>query len=49
MENEADHCTCDECKGGEWHTCPFAEDIDGDDETLCTCCPVCEHQCAMDI
>jgi hypothetical protein len=31
------------------HTCPFAEEINNDTETLCTCCADCEHQCAMDI
>lgn len=33
----------------EPHTCPFAEDIHGDSETLCTCCEACEHECLMDI
>lgn len=33
----------------EPHTCPFAEEIHGDNETLCTCCDECTYQCAMDI
>lgn len=41
------------CRCGETserlHTCPFAEEINGDSETLCNCCSECEHQCAMDI
>jgi hypothetical protein len=34
------------------HTCPYAEDINNDSESLCNCCAECEHQChqcAMDI
>ncbi len=31
------------------HTCPYAEDINGDSETLCECCEKCAHECAMDI
>ncbi len=39
------------CKHEEWepHICPFNEDIYGDSETLCTCCPDCENQCLSDI
>lgn len=31
------------------HTCPYAEAIHGDSETLCTCCEHCEYQCSRDI
>lgn len=31
------------------HPCPYREEIHGDSESLCTCCPDCTHQCAMDI
>jgi hypothetical protein len=31
------------------HTCPYAEEICGDRETLCNCCDDCTYQCAMDI
>lgn len=31
------------------HTCPYSEDIDGDFETLCTCCDRCSDECAADI
>jgi hypothetical protein len=41
-------CTCDKHHYDE-HTCPFAEEINDDSETLCNCCPYCEYQCAMDI
>ena len=33
----------------EPHTCPYAEDINDDHETLCTCCADCQYECAMDI
>lgn len=31
------------------HPCPFREDILGDEDTQCTCCDDCAHECAMDI
>jgi hypothetical protein len=43
--------TCDSCCKNppeEEHTCPFAEEIHGNEE-LCNCCSSCEKQCAMDI
>jgi hypothetical protein len=43
-------CTCaDMDPYTDEHTCPFAEEIHDDSESLCTCCPECEYQCAMDI
>jgi len=42
------YCTCDKHTYEE-HTCPYAEDISLDSDTLCTCCPYCEHKCCMDI
>jgi hypothetical protein len=48
-----DHVTCHRTncsnEATEPHTCPFAEEIRADYETLCTCCPDCAHECAMDI
>lgn len=41
-------CTC-KTEENEDHTCPFAEEILGDDKTLCNCCPECTYQCADDI
>jgi hypothetical protein len=32
----------------EPHTCPYVEEIYGD-ESLCTCCERCESECAADI
>lgn len=43
-----DKCTCDNHKYPP-HTCPFKEEIVGDHDTECTCCPYCEHECSMDI
>lgn len=45
-----DHCTCDEMSVGNCHSCPYAEELSGnDDPEHCTCCPYCTHQCYMDI
>ncbi len=44
-----DKCTCDEMGLEDEHTCPYAEEIAGDSESLCICCPDCEYQCAMDV
>ncbi len=46
-DEETDKCTCD--IEYEEHTCPFSEEIHDDHESLCTCCPYCEHNCAMDV
>lgn len=31
------------------HTCPYAEELGDDYETLCDCCSECTADCAMDI
>jgi len=36
-------------ESNEWHTCPYAEEIHGDYETLCDCGEEQQRQCAMDI
>ena len=33
----------------EWHTCPYAEEIHNDYETLCDCDEERTRQCAMDV
>lgn len=34
----------------EPHSCPFASEInDNDEPEYCTCCDDCQHECAMDI
>lgn len=42
-----------ECRcGGEGlsdHTCPYAEEMHGNYDTICNCCESCMYQCAMDI
>lgn len=52
MEND-ENVECTSCRCGEpgedEHTCPFAEDINDDHESLCNCCAECQYQCAMDI
>lgn len=48
MTAMADKCRCGN-ETAEEHTCPFAEDIFGDNTTLCTCCFECRHECLMDI
>lgn len=31
------------------HSCPYAEDIEGNYDDVCACCADCEHDCAMAI
>jgi hypothetical protein len=43
---------CSRCKTNDAqkeHTCPYAEEINDDHETMCDCCSDCEHECCMDI
>ena len=42
--------TCQCGSGGTVeHTCPFAEDVHGDHESLCNCCEACVTECCMSI
>ena len=43
-----EYCTCDKHHYDN-QTCPFAEDINDDSDTMCNCCPYCEQECAWDI
>lgn len=36
-------------ESNEWHTCPYAEEIHGDYETLCDCDEEQAYQCSRDI
>jgi hypothetical protein len=36
-------------ESNEWHTCPFAEEIHGDYDSLCDCDEERTYQCARDI
>ena len=40
---------CHKNPASEPHTCPYAEDINGDSETQCDCCADCTSECADDI
>ena len=40
---------CGKNPKAEPHTCPFKEEINGDDKSLCTCCESCTENCAWDI
>lgn len=49
-DDKVHHCVHGVPDGAEEpHICPYASDIHGDFETLCTCCELCQRQCAMDI
>jgi len=47
-ENNDYICKCGG-DGAGLHTCPFAEEIHDDHESLCNCCEECTENCAMDI
>jgi hypothetical protein len=44
---------CTKCGTGvdsaELHSCPYQEEINGNDSAGCDCCPACSRQCAEDI
>lgn len=49
---EVSPAVCCQCKNEpqlEPHSCPFLSDVKDDEETLCTCCARCTHECAQDI
>jgi len=33
----------------EPHLCPYRQEVADDNETLCTCCSECEHECELEI
>ena len=41
--SSSDVCTCGDHI--EEHACPYREEIFGDSETVCQCCPVCVKHC----
>lgn len=50
MENIKEKCqNCEKNESSLLHTCPYAEDIGDDYETLCNCCEECTDNCAMEI
>lgn len=50
---EAGQCAGGHCRGTsaaiEPHPCPFDCEINDDHESLCTCCEICQQECADDI
>lgn len=43
---------CPRCKANDSqleHTCPYAEEINNDNVSLCDCCYDCEQECCMGI
>jgi len=42
-------CKCGHNRKENEHTCPYAEEMNDDHESLCNCCRECTHECAMDI
>lgn len=47
--NESNTCQGCDNEAQEMHTCPYAEEIGGDHDSLCNCCTACEDQCCEDI
>lgn len=49
--SDTNKCECcgKNAASDEKHTCPYAEDVNGDHETMCNCCDNCSAQCAADI
>jgi 23S rRNA maturation-related 3'-5' exoribonuclease YhaM len=41
-------CLCGQ-NGTPDHTCPFAEEINNDFESMCNCCSGCRYDCAQDV
>ena len=40
---------CDTMSTAELHTCPKAQDLEGDDTEICNCCHECVQHCMDDI
>jgi hypothetical protein len=37
------------CGSYELHTCPYQEEIGGDEAFRCRCCPDCEGDCVWEV
>jgi hypothetical protein len=48
LDDGQEVCYCDG-RASILHTCPFAEEINNDSESLCNCCDDCTHECAQNI
>jgi len=42
-------CKCSVNDAQPDHTCPYRQDINDDNKTLCNCCDSCQQNCADDI
>jgi hypothetical protein len=42
-------CKCGKNPATEPHTCPYNDEIHPENKELCTCCELCQHECAMDV
>ena len=40
---------CNKNDGEDLHVCPYQEDVNGDEETLCNCCTDCVNTCVDEI
>jgi hypothetical protein len=52
MDNKNQTQLCECCQKNpavDPHICPYAADVNNDNESECTCCDECAHECAMDI
>jgi len=50
LREDAGLCShCQKNPASAPHACPYAEEIENDSETQCTCCAECSHDCAMEI
>ena len=43
-----DKCTCAK-EDNEFHSCPYAEELNDDFSERCTCCEYCTNDCRMSI
>ena len=41
--------SCGKNKALKPHTCPFEEEINHDDKTMCNCCTDCQEVCANEV
>lgn len=48
LKDRPEDCTCDSTVG-EWHPCPYEEEINGDHAPRCDCCPACMQHCCDEI
>ncbi len=47
INEKCDRCNCNDCESD--HVCPYKNEINDDDETLCNCCDACKDECLMSI